>query len=204
MEALTHDGSADTARMHAIFEPTEVADNDSIDAWPYHWHACPWTKLQTARNVTNSSRARFGHARARTIATHARAPHRRASNADPSSMCRGDFAISIVVRSDHRDTCPWAKLQTAENVTNSSRARLGHARARPSAAHALAPHRRTSYADPSSMCRGDFAIGIVAQPYHSHACPWTKLQTTENVTNSSQARFGHARAAELGARVSTS
>ena len=26
MEALTHDGSADTARMHAIFEPTEVAD----------------------------------------------------------------------------------------------------------------------------------------------------------------------------------
>ena len=61
---------------------------------------------------------------------------------------------------------------------------------------------RASNADSSSMCRGDFAIGIDARPYHSHACPGTKLQTAENVTNSSRARFGHARAAERGARAS--
>ena len=42
------------------------------------------------------------------------------------------------------------KAQTAENVTNSSRARLR--RARPSPAHARAPHRRASNADWSSTC----------------------------------------------------
>ena len=167
----------------------------------YHRETCPWAKLQTAENVTKSSRARLGHARARPSAAHARAPRRRASNTDSSSMCRGDFAISIVVRPCHRHACTWVKLETARNVTNSSRARLSRTRARPSAARARAPHGRASHADPSSTCRADLAIGIDVLPYHRHSCPWATLRTPQNVTNSSWARLGRARAAhpELGA-----
>ena len=112
-------------------------------------------------------------------------------------MCRGDFAIGIDAQPCHRHACTWVELETARNVTKSSRARLSRTRARPSAARARAPHGRASHADPSSTCRADLATGIDVLPYHRHSCPWATLRTPQNVTNSSWARLGRARPGRL-------
>ena len=129
--------------------------------------ARPRTKLQTAENVTNLSRARFGQTAARR-ARHRASTHRRASNADTSSTRQ--LSRRYRCSAYHRGTCPWAKLQTAENVTNSSRARP--------AARAPMPrtreHLTAAHPTRTARRRADFAIGSTG--YHPHACPWAKLQ----------------------------
>ena len=165
--------------------------------------------MPTVNALACSERVEFGAGAARSRAcgraavTRGRTTQPRIERDSPTSRCIA-LAIGIDDGSYKQHVCRQSTPSLARNVTNSSRARHGHARARPSAAHARAPHRRASNADSNSMCVGDLAISIDAQPYHRDTCPWAKLQTAENVTNSSRARFGHARAAECHARASTS